>query len=286
MKAKPECFICSLKQVLSTSSKVTTDTRLQLQVLKTAMSYLASQGPDLTPAELASDLFHLTCRELKTPEPFRPEMDFYNQQGLSLYPRMQTIIGSSPEPIFTAILIAVAGNLIDLGIINDIRIEETITAVLKEGLKLNDYPLLRQDLERAKTLLYILDNAGEIVFDRLLLEEIQKAYPGVAFQIAVKNGPASNDALRTDALEAGLDKLGAIIDTGSASLGIPESRCSKDFWESYQKADIVIAKGHANYETIFKRSRPVYAILRVKCPVVAADLGVAEGDSVLKKLAV
>jgi uncharacterized protein with ATP-grasp and redox domains len=283
MKSKPECIICSLKQVLSTAKRITSDPALQKKALDSAMIYLKDQVLTITPAELASDLFHLTCRELKQQDPFRPDMDDYNQRVLELFPKLRRILDNSGDRIFQAILMAVAGNLIDLGIISEVNVDETIDSVLRTGLKVNDYHQLKEVLDKSKNLLYIADNAGEIVFDKLLLEEIKKSYPLIKITLAVKSGPAANDALRCDAVAAGISQVATIIETGADCLGIPEGRCGVEFWNRFAAADVVIAKGHANFETIIPNGHPVFVLLRAKCEMVAAELGVGVHDSVLKR---
>ena len=150
----------------------------------------------------------------------------------------------------------------------------------------SDYGGFRKDLADAGSLLYLLDNAGEIVFDRILLEEIKKIYPDLPVKIAVKKEPVVNDAVRADALQTGIDHLGEIIDTGCGDLGIPLARCSEEFREVFRRAGVVIAKGHANFETIEGawKHPAVYALLRAKCPVVAEILEVEVFDSVFTKL--
>src|SRR5690554_490276 len=242
MNAKPECYICSLQQVLSAVRRVTDDPEKERIVMNKAMQYLIGLDPEITPAEIASDLFRLVCRELEAHDPYREEMDFYNRQALELYPLLQQVLAKSDDRIYTALLLAVAGNQIDLGIIEEIDIEETIAQVLTEGLRINDYEEFRKDLADAGSLLYLVDNAGEIVFDRILLEEIKKIHPDLRITIAVKKDPAMNDALRVDALQTGTDRMGEIIDTGCGDLGVPVSRCSKEFQEAFRRAGLVIAK--------------------------------------------
>ncbi|NLY89640.1 MAG: DUF89 family protein [Firmicutes bacterium] len=286
MKAKPECYICSLQQALSATRRVTNDPEKERKVINKSLEYLLGLDPEITPAEISSDLFRLICQELETHDPYREEMDYYNRQALELYPKLQQVMAKSKDRIYTGLLLAVAGNQIALGIIEEIDIEETIAQVLEEGLRLNDYEEFRKDLADAGSLLYLSDNAGEIVFDRILLEEIKKVYPDLPVTIAVKKEPAVNDALRVDALQTGIDRVGEIIDTGCGDLGVPKTRCSEEFWEAFRRADLVIAKGHANFETIEgEQEHPaVYALLRAKCPVVAGILGVEVFDSVFKKL--
>lgn len=277
-------MICSLKQVLATAGRITDDPSLQKKTLDSAMAYLAETDLAISPAELASDLFQLTCRELQQNDPFRPEMDDYNRQALNLYPQLQRILENCEDRIYQAILMAVAGNLIDLGIIDEVDVAQTIDSVLRTGLKIDDYAKLKDVLPRAEKLLYIADNAGEIVFDRVLLEEVKKSYPSLKIKVAVKSGPAANDALRCDAIAAGIEPLGEIIETGAACLGIPAGRCKPEFWSEFAAADVIFAKGHANFETMIPNGKATFVLLRAKCEIVAAALGVAVHDSVLKKL--
>lgn len=285
MKTKADCYICSLQQALATARRVKSDPEAERRIINQALAYLLELAPEITPAEIASDLFRLVCRELNVHDPFREEMDYYNRQALALYPKLQQVLAKSEDRIYTALLLAVAGNQIDLGIIKEIDIEATIAQVFEKGLRHSDYEDFRKDLAAAGSLLYLVDNAGEIVFDRILLEEIKRIHPDLPVKIAVKKGPAANDAVRADALQTGMDKVGTIIDTGCDDLGAPGTRCSKEFQEAFRQAGVVIAKGHANFETIAGTKHPaVYALLRAKCPVVAGILGVEVFDSVFKKL--
>ena len=156
--------------------------------------------------------------------------------------------------------------------------------MLRTSLKIDDYAQFQELLRQAGNLLYIADNAGEIGFDWLVLEEIQRSYPAVQLTVAVKSGPAVNDALRRDAVAAGIEPLAEIIETGAACQGIPDHRCRPEFLRRFAAADLIIAKGHANYETMILGGRAVFVLLRVKCATVAAELGVDVHDSVFKKL--
>ena len=284
MQAKPECYICNMKQVLKTAARITADPVLQKKVLYSAMDFLQKSDFETTPPELGSDLYHLLCQELNAADPFRPEMDDYNRQALNLYPQLQQILARSGDRVYQALLMAVAGNLIDLGIIDSVNVAETLHAVLRTGLKIDDYAQFKELLPRAGNLLYIADNAGEIVFDRLLLEEIHRSYPAIRLIVAVKSGPAVNDALCQDAVAAGIEPLAEIIETGAACQGIPEQRCQPEFLRRFATADLIIAKGHANFETMIPGGRAVFVLLRAKCKAVSAELGVAVHDSVFKKL--
>ena len=218
------------------------------------------------------------------PDPYLPEKEHYNREAMALYPRLRRLIAESAEPLRTAVLLAVAGNLIDLGILAPVAVEEAVTGVLAKGLACDSLLRLRHDLDHARTLLYIGDNAGEIAFDRLLIEQIRREYPAVEMTLAVKSGPAMNDATRADADEVKMEEIVAVIETGGAFLGVPRAGTSPAFWEAFHQAEVIIAKGHANFETLNEeRHGALYFLLTVKCDPVAAMIGVKTGDSVLIK---
>jgi len=172
--------------------------------------------------------------------------------------------------------------LLDLGILAPMAVDEVVDGVLAKGLARETLAELRRDLGRARALLYVADNAGEIAFDRLLMEEIQREFPGIEVAVAVKSGPAMNDALREDAEEVRLPEIARVIETGAACLGVPRAYSSPAFLAALQAADIVIAKGHANYETLDEEDHPaLYFLLTTKCESVARAIGAGVGESVM-----
>lgn len=284
MLCSPECLACALRQVETTAARVTDDPGTRARLREMAEARAAELGLDMTPAELATVLFHLVLEELGAADPFAAEKDRYNREAMALYPEMRRLIDGSRDRLRTALLLAVAGNLIDLGIMAPMAVNEVIRDVLGKDLALDALAGLRRDLASAGTLLYVADNAGEIAFDRLLIEEIRREFPRLEIAVAVKSGPASNDATRADADTVGLPELAWIVETGGAALGVPERHTSPRFWQEFHGADLVIAKGHANYETLDEAKHPaLYFLVTVKCPVVAKTIGVGVGDSVLIK---
>ena len=284
MQAKTECVPCSLKQVENIVRRVAADEEVAARLRRLAEERLAELGLGPSPAELATELFHLAAGYLGVPDPFGPEKERYNREALVLYPRLRGLIERSRDRLQTALLLAVAGNLLDLGIMDAMAVEEALAGVLSRGLARDEGADLRRDLARAGTLLYVADNAGEIAFDRLLVEEIRRERPGIRVRLAVKSGPASSDATRADAEAVGFPEVAEIIETGGASLGVPRAWTSPSFWEAFHGADLVIAKGHANFETTDEEGHPnLYFLLTAKCPIVAGALGVGVGDSVLAK---
>ena len=139
--------------------------------------------------------------------------------------------------------------------------------------------------KKAREVLYLADNVGEIVFDKLLIEKL-KNY-GVTVKVALKEKPILNDACISDALEVGLDDIAELVSTGTDSIGVIYEDLSPEFKEIFQKADMVIAKGLGNYEGLDEMDlgdKPVFCLLNAKCQPVARDIGVKEGDNVVLRM--
>ena len=133
------------------------------------------------------------------------------------------------------------------------------------------------DAANAQDILYLADNAGEIVFDRLLIEQL----PMQKITVVVKGFPIINDATMEDAVAAGLTEIVSVIDNGSDAPGTILEICSDAFVSRFEQADLIITKGQGNYETLSDIDKNIYFILKAKCPVIASDLGCPIGQMVL-----
>lgn len=282
MRAKPECIPCCLRQIIATASRITPDEAVHEELVRRGMRLLLESSLSKTPAEISTALFRLTAEALKADDPYGPEKERYNREAIALYPRLRRQIAESRDPLRTAVLLAVAGNLIDLGIMAPMAVDDVVAGVLRKGLARDSLMELRRDLAAANSLLYVGDNAGEIAFDRLLIEEIRREYPALGVTFVVKSGPAMNDATLSDADAVGMSAVAEVIESGGAYLGVPLNESSPAFWERYRRAGVVIAKGHANYETLDEAPRPaLYFLVTVKCGIVANTTGARIGDSIL-----
>ena len=177
----------------------------------------------------------------------------------------------------TAIRIAIAGNIIDFGANWDFDIENETYKVLEMNFAVCDYNGFKNKLDKAPKILYIGDNAGECVFDRILIEEIKKPVTYV-----VRGVPIINDATYEDAVQAGIDGVATILSSGTDAPGTILETCSPEFKEVYKNSEFIISKGQGNYEALSKEKRPIFFLLKTKCNVVADDIGVDNGDIVLK----
>ncbi len=241
------------------------------------MNALLKEGWSKTPPELAH-IAHKIARKYAKGDPYKEVKKKSNDEALSLYPKLKKIVDESDDPLRTAIRIAIAGNIIDFGALEEYNIEKTVNEVLHKKFAYDDYPLFKKILKNAKSILYFADNAGEIVFDKLLIEKI-KEIKDYKITLVVKAGPIINDATLEDVKYIGLDKL--INDIRYISNGeIGYERNSPEVKSWIKEHDLTISKGQGNYEGL-SEFQGIFYMLMVKCPVIAEDINANVGDIIL-----
>ncbi len=284
MKAHLDCIPCFQRQALQASRFVTNDEVIHEKILRKVIAELAKLDWQKSPPELARVVHAIVKKETKEKDPYKKVKKKYNDIALNLYSSLQDMVENSDKPLLTAVKLAIAGNVIDFGVKSNFDLNSTITEVLEKTLKINNYNELVQALKQAKSISYILDNTGEIVFDKLLLETISDKYKIDKIQFAVKGAPILNDATQDDAKYVGLDKFPNVefikVNVGIEGSGL--ERWGEEFLEIVRKSDIIISKGQGNYEAL-SNQKNIFFLLMAKCPVIATDLGVEIGDIILKK---
>jgi len=278
VKTNFDCYPCFLRQALSAARRADAADDQQRQILLSVMAELGNLPKDATPPQMAYKI-HRQVRELtNNSDPYRQAKKEATQQALVLYPRLKERVHWSSQPLETALRIAIAGNIIDLGVAESYDLEATLERVLRQGLAINDLEAFRTALMESRSILYLADNAGETVFDRVLIETLNQSVTYV-----VKASPIINDATRADAIAAGINQVTEIIDNGSDAPGTLLDQCSKPFCDRFTQAELIIAKGQANYESLSGNPAPIFFLLQAKCSVIARSLGVAKGGIILKQ---
>ena len=277
MKTAPECVVCFMKQALLASQQMTDNPEDTINAIKQAAELIPTIDREKSPPENATPVAKAVRSYFGNEDPYREEKQRYNALALSAYDALAIYVRNSPEPLEAAARIAAAGNIMDLGIFADVDVSEAVDQAKTTTLAINHIKYLKRDLASAQHILYLGDNAGEIVFDRLLVE----ALPPRTVTFAVKSGPIANDVTRDDAVQSGMDQVADIIETGCDYLGAPLHLCSPEFREAFRTADVIIAKGLANFETLSEVDANIYFILKVKCTAVAQEIGINEGSIVL-----
>ncbi len=284
MRTFAECIPCYLRQAVETLRLVGAGEPVVERVVR-EVARMAAEVDFAAPPPLASRfIYRLIREEIAERDPFLAAKRRFNETALSMYPRLEALVAASDDPFDTAARLAIAGNIIDLGAKQGLSEEEAFAAVdaaLHAPFE-GDTAALREAAERARNILYLADNAGEIVFDRLLVERL----PMERVTLAVRGAPIINDALMEDARVAGLDTLVRVISNGADAPGTVLGLASEEFRAAFEAADLVISKGQGNYETVEPGpGREVFYLLKVKCAVIARDLGSPLGMMVLRPAA-
>ncbi len=277
MRTFLDCVPCFVKQALAAARLVSTDEAVHERVLRRVLAQGSRLAFDKSPAHMARAMHRIIREETGSPDPYADIKRRSTEIALAQLDAARERVNASADPFEAAVRFSIAGNIMDFAMAstwNENSIEEALDKALDKTLARSDVAALKQATETAALILYIGDNAGEIVFDRLLLERL----PAGRVRFAVKGGPIINDATREDAEASGLAELACIVDTGTDSPGVILEDCSREFRELFALAGLVIAKGQANYETLGDCGREVFLLTQVKCPVIARDTAAAVGD--------
>jgi damage-control phosphatase, subfamily I len=279
MRTYLDCLPCFLSQALRAARAATEDESLIKRVLDEVGRMLEGLPLESTPPESGRAIYRKVSEITGIRDPFRKLKQESTRQALSLYPSLKERVAASPDRLETAVRIAISGNVIDFGPNRAFDLEEEIAAALKKEAAVWDYPAFKEALAGASAVLYIGDNAGECVFDRILIEELAQPVTFV-----VREVPVINDATREDAMEAGIHEAADVISSGTDAPGTLLNTCSNEFRAIYDRAECIISKGQGNYEALSDESRPIFFLLKTKCRVIAEDIGVQDGDIVLKRI--
>ncbi len=284
MEMAPECIPCLLGRVLFESDlcapkKEATAVRDSLKILGT--EYV----PGANSAEVATIVHRRVYDILRTDDPYRRLKDQANDIAMKLYPKAEQALLKAKDRFRTAVLISIAGNVMDFGIqgLDDpTAIIGQFDQLIQQGLDIDDLDEISGSLGPGKKVLYLMDNCGEIVLDRVLVREIKNT--GSKVIGVVKGKPILTDATRDDLLKVGMfDIFDEILDTGVFAVGIDLDRMGDELREAIASSDLIISKGMANFESLSdSKIGPILFLLRAKCRPVADAIGAKKGDNVAR----
>lgn len=279
MKIYLDCYACFVRQALDAARLVGCNDDQQYSVVRSTLDLLRNITPGTALPEIAGRVHRLVRNEISVIDPYKEYKALGTRQALSMYPRLKALIDESSDPLGVAVRLSIAGNIMDLGFKDHYDdLWSTVERVLAQPYAIDDEEKLRARLSEADYVLFLADNAGETVFDRLLLEVLQ-----IPVIYAVKGSPTLNDATLQDAAQAGLDQFAKIISNGTDAPGTVLSLCSEEFLEIYESAPLIIAKGQGNYESLSSAGPNVFFLLQVKCPVISRDIDAPVGSIVVRQ---
>jgi len=278
MRTYLDCIPCFFKQALKAARIAGADEDTQKRILDSLAAEIPNFPLSSSPPEMGRIVYRLVREITGAEDPFKKLKDEYNKIALNIYPDLKSRVAHSKDRLLAAIRLAVAGNVIDFGLDNLFNLEKEIEDVFKKDFVVFDYQEFKEVLKNTKQILYLADNAGEVVFDRILIEELNREVIYV-----VRDKPVINDALIEDANFCGIDKIAKVISNGADVPGTILDLCSKEFLSLYGKAKLIISKGQGNFEGLAGRSNaPIFFLFKAKCPVIANDIGCKVDDIILK----
>jgi len=277
-----DCIPCFVRQALDSARLATEDKKIHEKVVRGVLRLAADLDMSQSPPVMGHKIHRLISKLTGDDDPYLPIKNRFNKLALELYPELRQRVESSTDPLETAVCLAIAGNVIDFGVKAELEhseVEKTIAESLSTPLDRKVLEEFRKATINTKDILYIGDNSGEIVFDRLLIEQL----PCKNITFVVKAKPIINDATIEDAQICGLTDIVDVIDNGSDAPGTILESCSQAFRNRFAEADLIIAKGQGNYETLSDVKKNIFFILKAKCPVIARDLSCEIGEMILRK---
>ncbi len=278
LKAYFECFPCLLRQAIEAVNFLQVDDELKREILNDSMRIMIDIDPDLTSAEIAASIHRNIIQKVGGKDPYEKVKRESLKTAFEYYNDAKNLIASSSQPLETALKLCAAGNIIDFGPASEFELKRTMERALQEPFARFAFKEFMTALQKANSILFLADNAGETVFDRLLIEEIKRPLTYV-----VKKDAIMNDAIVIDAELTNFPEYVTIVDNGSAIQGTVLSQCSRDFVDRFEAADMIIAKGMANFETLPEEGKRTFFLLKIKCVPIAKLSGIPNGSFVVKQ---
>ena len=278
MQTYHDCYPCVLRQALEAARMAGASEAQERDVILQTLDILKNLPSGASPPEIGSRAHQLVRELTGNNDPYLDVKQASTRQALIMLPKLRELLENSEDRLDTAVRLSIAGNIIDFGPNRNYDLWDVVQKVMGQDFAINDMEDLRKDLEASRSILFLGDNAGETVFDRLLIETLD-----VPVTYVVRGGPVLNDATIEDALAAGIDQVAEVVTNGARVPGTSLSMCSTDFVERFESADLILAKGMGNYETLSEVSAPIFFLLQVKCPIIGVDVGAPAGSIVLSR---
>lgn len=275
-----ECLICQVKALQKRMDKFQIPEENRNRLVSILLGEIASIDLEKSYSpEITRNILETLKKSSKVSDPYQSEKMESNRELMLRYSEFKERVNQSGKRFETALRLAIAGNIIDFGPGHKFDINETIERVLERDFAIDNSAKLQKEIQKAKTILYLGDNCGEVVFDKLFIETIH--HKNIWF--AVRQKPVLNDVTRKEALEVGMDRVAKVISNGDDSPSTILHRVSSEFKAIYNSADLIISKGMGNYEGLMDEPDPrLFFLMMIKCPVIGQKAGAQKGEFVVK----
>ena len=283
MNLDEACISCIKNQALRVCDTIKADKTLRTQIIAKADEMAKEFSFEKNPPQVATPLYEEMARLAHKRDLYDEVKKESTLQAKKFIPYLQEQLQNSSEKLLTATKIAIAGNVIDLAAEVSFDLDEQMAKIFETHFSKSDFLALQSELEKATTLMYLADNAGEHLFDYLYIETLQQLYPHLQITYVVRGKPIINDVTYEEAKEFGFAKLCTLLDSGVPTPGFDYMQANSEAQKLFDEADLIIAKGMGNYECLTPYPREnICFLLKVKCQVVANAIGHNIGDIVCK----
>ncbi len=278
MKTQPNCIPCISKLIDSTLLNLDLPESEVKDLAKMASTELFRSDPALPPASIAGEIYNKILQKTNQPDLFSSYKENSIQNALELYPLLKETVARAEDKVEAAIRISALGNILDISNPNQYDLNIEVKNILDYPLLGDSLQVFKSELHQTRSLLILADNAGETVFDRVLIETID-----IPVIYAVKGSAAFDDAVYEDAVLSGVTSCATVVSSGTSYPGTYLPSCSDEFVTQFNNAELVLSKGQGNFETLNEVDRTIFFLLKTKCEVVSGEIGFPIGSLVLKK---
>ena len=284
MNIDPACVECIINQSKRVADAIHADEKLTQEIVQAVEKMAPGFSFEQSPPEVASFVYEKMAQIAGKKDLYDEVKRLSTQKAQTFIPYLQKEIADSTDPLLTATKVAVAGNVIDLAAEYAFDLNEELEKIFHTSFAVNDFERLQEQLSRSKRLLYIADNAGEHIFDKIYIQTILSLYPHIRLTYMTRGNAIINDVTYEEAKEAGFDELCDLLSSGVNTPGFVYDRANKASQELFDSADLIITKGMGNYECLSDAKREnLFFLLKVKCNVVARSLCKEVGDIICKE---
>ncbi|MFD3156280.1 damage-control phosphatase ARMT1 family protein [Haloimpatiens sp. FM7330] len=270
-----DCIGCIVNKAEKTCDKYIKDKQIKYKVMQKILKEIINTDYNRTTPYINSKIMRIIKREVNIQDMFIKEKEYFNKKILGMEKDIEDLIKNQEDSLFAALKLASAGNIIDFGALDNVTfdmVKQIIEKTLKSQFNSNLFNKLEQQIIKSNTLLYLGDNAGEIVFDKMFIKKIKEKYPHINIIFATRGYPTLNDVIEEDAYYVGMDKYAKIINNGTDIPGTDILETSEEFTKVFNDADIIIAKGQGNFESLQGCTKNIYYIFLCKCEMIVKKL--------------
>jgi uncharacterized protein with ATP-grasp and redox domains len=278
MRTFPECYSCILQQFVSEMNLLDLDLDTQTRLVKEGLILFGEAEDSATAPDLSGKLHAMLRDREGDVDAYEESKRNSHQIAMDYEEDLQRLLEEGPDKFTQSLKISATGNLVDVIYAREYHLWDEVENSVNQDLLGEGIEDFRQKLSEAPHLLYLADNVGETVFDKVFIESLN-----IPVIYAVKGGPILNDATLEDARAAGIDQIAEIVETGSRSPGTILNQCTDEFRKLFNESPLVLAKGQGNYETLDEQGEKIFFLLRLKCPIISREIGFPHGSLVFKQ---